>query len=101
MDIWAYGLDQFGLLEMRELVNQSGGFLAMHEEFDHFIFRSSFSRFYQPNENGLFDFPFAAQIRIRVSKEIKINGILGTCKSLKENSINSAAEMEIGEGHTN
>ena len=31
MDMWAYGLDQFGLLEMREMVNQSGGLLAMHE----------------------------------------------------------------------
>ena len=29
--MWAYGLDQFGLLEMREMVNQSGGLLAMHE----------------------------------------------------------------------
>jgi hypothetical protein len=30
MDIWAYGIDQFGLLEMREMVNQSGGLMAMH-----------------------------------------------------------------------
>lgn len=101
MDMWAYGLDQFGLLEMRELVNQSGGLLAMHEEFDHFIFQQSFEKFYQPNENGQFNFPFASQIRFRVSKELKINGVLGTCKSLKDNTIKSAADMEIGEGGTN
>jgi protein transport protein SEC23 len=39
MDIWAYGLDQFGLLEMREMVNQSGGLMAMQEQFNHFIFQ--------------------------------------------------------------
>lgn len=39
MDMWAYGLDQFGLIEMREMVNQSGGLLAMHEQFNHFIFQ--------------------------------------------------------------
>ena len=49
MDIWAYGLDQFGLLEMRELVNQSGGLLAMHEEFNHTIFKESFYKFYEKN----------------------------------------------------
>ena len=31
MDMWAYGLDQFGLLEMRSLCNRTGGVLAMHE----------------------------------------------------------------------
>jgi protein transport protein SEC23 len=46
MDIWAYGLDQFGLMEMRYMVNNTGGMLAMHEEFDHFIFKTSFEKFY-------------------------------------------------------
>lgn len=30
MDIWSYGLDQFGLMEMKNMVNSSGGMLAMH-----------------------------------------------------------------------
>ena len=42
MDMWAFGLDQFGLLEMKNMVNATGGMLAMHEEFDHFIFKTSF-----------------------------------------------------------
>lgn len=42
MDMWAYGLDQFGLLEMRELVNQSGGLMAMQEQFNYYIFERSF-----------------------------------------------------------
>lgn len=47
LDIWAYGLDQFGLMEMKSMVNSSGGLLAMHEEFDYFIFQSSFLKFYE------------------------------------------------------
>lgn len=42
MDIWAYGLDQFGLMEMRQMVNNSGGLMAMQEQFNHFIFQRSF-----------------------------------------------------------
>jgi hypothetical protein len=31
---------------MKEIVNQSGGLLAMQEQFNHFIFQQSFERFY-------------------------------------------------------
>ncbi len=30
MDIWAFGTDQFGLMEMRSLANKTGGILASH-----------------------------------------------------------------------
>ena len=100
VDLWAYGLDQFGLLEMKSIVNCSGGLLAMHELFDHFIFRSSFPKFYESNEEGMFNFPIATHMSIRVTKSIRINGILGTCKSLKDNTLKTASEMEIGEGGT-
>ena len=49
----------------------------------------------------MFNFPFATTIKIRISKEMKLNGILGTVKSLKINNLKSAADMEIGEGCTN
>ena len=101
MDLWSYGLDQFGLLEMKSMVNCTGGMLAMHEEFSHFIFKTSFEKFYETTEDNLLPFPIGCQLTIRLSKELKINGILGTCKSLKENTLKSAAEMEIGEGNTN
>jgi protein transport protein SEC23 len=99
-DIWAYGLDQFGLMEMKGLVNGTGGMLAMHELFNHFIFKTSFENFYQANEYGLFDFPIATHISLRLSKELRVNGILGTAKSLKDNSLKQAGEMEVGEGGT-
>jgi protein transport protein SEC23 len=38
LDIWAFGLDQYGLLEMKDIAVKSGGLVAMHELFDHFIF---------------------------------------------------------------
>jgi hypothetical protein len=32
---------------MKSMVQSTGGMLAMHEEFDHFIFRTSFEKFYE------------------------------------------------------
>ena len=65
----------------------------MHELFDHFIFQKSFTKFYEANEDGIFNFPIAAHMSIRCSKELRINGILGSCKSLKDNVLKTAAEM--------
>jgi protein transport protein SEC23 len=99
-DIWSYGLDQFGLMEMKGLVNGTGGMLAMHELFDHFIFKTSFEKFYEANEYELFNFPVSCHLALRVSKELRVNGILGPARSLKDNALKQAAEMEIGEGST-
>lgn len=68
MDIWAYGLDQFGLLEMKSLVNSTGGLLAMQEMFNYYIFQTSFERFYEANEYGMFNFPIATHLTVRVPK---------------------------------
>lgn len=68
----------------------------MHELFNHFIFQTSFEKFYSANEYGLFDFPIATHLTVRVPKELKINGLLGLGKSLKENTLKTASDMEIG-----
>ena len=101
MDIWSYGLDQFGLIEMRDMANRTGGLMAMHELFAHFIFETSFEKFYEADEEGMFKFAIAGTMTIRTSKEMKINGLIGLGKSEKQNSLKTAAEMEIGEGGTN
>lgn len=44
----------------------------------------------------MFKFAIAAHINLRISKQMRINGIIGTCKSLKDNSEKIAAEMQIG-----
>lgn len=40
----------------------------MHELFNHFIFKTSFERFYEANEYGMFNFPISCQLTVRVSK---------------------------------
>lgn len=42
--------------------------LAMHELFNHFIFQTSFEKFYEANEEGMFKFAIASQLSIRLSK---------------------------------
>lgn len=42
--MFAFTLDQFGLLEMKKLIEHGGGFLVMQEEFKGNIFRDSFKK---------------------------------------------------------
>lgn len=55
---------------------------------------------YQANEQGLFNFPIAAKLNIYISKDIKVKGLLGYGKSLKDDKLAQASEMETGEGKT-
>jgi protein transport protein SEC23 len=93
LDIWAFGLDQYGLIEMKDMAAKSGGIIAMHELFNHFIFDSSFSMHYSANEQGMFSFPIAAKLSMFISKEMKIKGLLGYGRSLKEDKLNMSSDM--------
>ena len=44
IDLFAFSLEEIGLTEMSELIFNSGGFVAMHEEFSHHIFQNSFKK---------------------------------------------------------
>ena len=96
LDIWAFGLDQYGLVEMKDMAAKSGGIVAMHELFNHFIFDSSFTMHYGADEQGLFGFPIAGKVSVFMSKEMKIKGLLGYGKSLKDDKLQLSAEMETG-----
>lgn len=100
LDIWAFGLDQYGLVEMKDMAARSGGIIAMHELFNHFIFDSSFVMHYGANEQGMFGFPIAAKVSVFLSKDMKIKGLLGYGKSLKDDKLNQSTEVETGEGRT-
>lgn len=49
----------------------------------------------------MFKFAIAAHMNVKLSKEMRINGMIGLGKSLKDNTAKTAAEMEIGQGGTN
>lgn len=44
IDLFAFTLNEMGLAEMIQLLNTSGGFIVMHEEFSDRIFKQSFPK---------------------------------------------------------
>ncbi|KAF7807752.1 protein transport protein SEC23 [Senna tora] len=99
LDLFACSLDQVGAAELREAVEQSGGFMLLAESFESGQLRKCLRHIFKRDDEGYLNMNFDATIEIVATKDVKICGALGPCVSLrKTNSLVSVAE--IGEGGT-
>jgi len=105
VDIFACSLDQIGLLEMRELVEATGGLMVMGDSFGQSVFKESFRRVFRrfpddiPGDGGLMTMAFGASLEVLTSKEFKVSGAIGPVASLKKKGPN-VSEVEVGKGGT-
>lgn len=99
VDIFACCLDQTGIYELKTLCTSTGGYLIMCDSFKSSLFEQTYQRVFNADEQGSLEMGFAATIEIKCSREIKLQGILGSCVSLNVKS-SSVAEEEIGVGGT-
>jgi len=99
IDIFAFTLDQFGLMEMKTLSQKTGGLTVTHEMFDAQVFKDTFRKVFERDANGDLRYGFCGDITISLSKELKVGGAIGPCTSLKKTTP-MQAELEIGESAT-
>ncbi|BFZ60723.1 GTPase-activating protein S23 [Saitoella coloradoensis] len=99
VDIFAGCLDQIGMQEMKSLANTTGGHLILTDAFTTSIFKQSFQRVFNTDQQGYLQMGFNATLRVLTTKELKISGLIGHAVSLAEKS-SSVGETEIGIGGT-
>jgi len=99
IDIFAFTLDQFGLLEMRYISEKTGGYIVVNEMFLSEVFKDSYKKIFEKDQNGDLKIGSAAKIDIFLSKDLRVNGAIGACTTLKKNGP-SVGETEIGQGGT-
>jgi len=95
VDIYGAAFDQYGLLEMRDLVHKTGGVIVNSDCFDHAMFKQSFQHILK-NSSSL---GYNATLEVLTSRELKVCGAIGPLASLSKSSA-SVAETEIGIGNT-
>jgi len=94
------------MLEMRELVEATGGLMVMGDSFGQSVFKESFRRVFRrfpddiPGDGGLMTMAFGASLEVLTSKEFKVSGAIGPVASLKKKGP-SVSEVEVGKGGTN
>lgn len=106
VDIFACSLDQVGLLEMRELVEATGGLMVLGDSFGQSVFKESLRRVFQrfpddiPEDGGQLQMAFACTLEVLTSREFKVAGAVGPVTSLEKDGPN-VSENVIGKGGTN
>lgn len=99
VDIFACSLDQVGLYEMKVVADKTGGYMVMSDSFSMHVFKDSFRKMFEPDENGYLKLGFNAKIEVFTSREFKCCGAVGGLSSLGKKGP-AVAESEIGEGNT-
>ncbi|KVH90917.1 Sec23/Sec24 beta-sandwich [Cynara cardunculus var. scolymus] len=98
LDLFASALDQVGVAEMKVVIERTGGLVVLAESFGHSVFKDSFRRVFEKGEESL-GLSHNGMLEINCSKDIKIQGIIGSCTSLEKKGP-SVASTVIGQGNT-
>ena len=63
------------------------------------MFKDSFKKLFELDANGYFKFSYAGKIEMFLSKDVKVQGAIGPCVSLKKGGP-MVSEVETGQGLT-
>lgn len=117
VDLFAGCLDQVGLLEMKSLPNSTNGVIVLSDSFATSIFKQSFLRMFNKDDQGHLQMGFNATFDVQVcfplsilsmlllklslqtTKELKVSGMIGHGISAGKKSA-CVGETEIGIGQT-
>lgn len=105
VDIYSCALDQTGLMEMKQCCNSTGGHMVMGDSFNSTLFKQTYQRVFQrfpptpDNPKGSLKMAFNATVEVKCSRELKIEGGIGSCVSLNVKNA-SVSDSEIGMGNT-
>jgi protein transport protein SEC23 len=97
IDIFVGHLDQVGLLEMKSMVNETGGVIILSDSFNTAIFRQSFQKLFSKGPDGNLNMSFNANLDVQTSPELKVCGLIGPAISNNVKS-NCVSDVEIGMG---
>lgn len=99
VDLFAGCLDQIGFLEMKSLPNSTNGAMVLSDSFATSIFKQSFLRIFNKDDQGQLEMGFNATFDVQTTKELKVSGLIGHAISAGKKSA-CVGETEIGIGQT-
>ena len=101
IDIFSCCLNQTGLLEMKYITEKTGGLMVSTDSFSTAVFKESFKKLFETNEEGNLKMCFKGMSEIFVTKPLKVKGALGHLVSLNKNNLDQISnDYPIGEGKT-
>lgn len=84
---------------MKYLAEKTGGIVVTQESFASEVFRETYRKLFDRDANGFLKMGYAAKMDVFVSRELRVQGSIGPCISLKKSGP-MVAETAVGEGGT-
>ena len=101
IDIFSCCLNQTGLLEMKYITEKTGGLMVSTDSFSTQVFKESFKKLFDTNEEGNLKMSFKGMTEVFVTKPLKLKGALGHLVSLNKNNNDMVSnDYQIGQGKT-
>jgi protein transport protein SEC23 len=106
VDVFACSLDQVGMLEMRHLVEATGGLMVLGDSFGQSVFKESLRRVFVrypeeiPQDGGQMQMAFGTSLEVLTSREFKVSGAIGPVTCMAKTGSN-VSDIEVGKGGTN
>lgn len=87
---------------MKTCFDMTGGFYVMTDSFGNPVFKESFKKFFEVDENGDLKMGFLATTKVFTSvNDFKVAGAIGQCAPIKNQKSQFHSSTEIGIGGTN
>lgn len=99
IDIFNCAFNQVGIYEMRKMVEKTGGVLVMSDSFTTSMFKDTFSKIFEPDNNGDLKISFKGKLEINSSKPIQVAGGIGLLHSMQQQGSNVSKNSQY-EGNT-
>lgn len=99
IDLFSCCLNQTGLLEMKCLVEKTGGYMILTDSFSTMVFKESFRKIFNLDENGIYKMCFRGKMEIFCTSPFKISNSLGTIvqnPSSTSNKVNISTNYSLG-----
>ena len=78
LDVFVACLDQVGIIEMKACFDMTGGFYVMTDSFGNPVFKESFKKFFELDENDELKMGFLATTKVFTSQnDFKVSGAIG------------------------
>lgn len=100
VDLFSCSMNQTGLLEMKSLCKSTGGLMVLADSFDHPVFKQSFAKLFDKDEDGNLSMGFNGKLEILTTGPLTLSGCIGHCFSGHKKGKN-VSDTEIGVGGTN
>jgi protein transport protein SEC23 len=91
IDVFSCCLNQTGLLEMKCLVEKTGGYMILTDSFSTLVFKESFRKIFSLDENGFFKMSFRGKLELFITPPFKVGEALGNLVPIKQGSLNAFA----------